>query len=147
MLLKHFHLDQKLSLHITCLQIITLQISARKLLLFHWTPLPDIVQSSMQLPVSWCKFYQRFTRSFYVHRSQKCKKTDGLTVFFALLGSVLIKVSCKIFVKFSQGDNAQLCGGKGAMSVFNLKNDTGESSVHKLIPDLFELKRLLKHIN
>ncbi len=32
-----------------------------------------------------------FTNSFYAHRSPKCKKTDNLTDFVALLGSLLIK--------------------------------------------------------
>ncbi len=32
-----------------------------------------------------CQFHQHFTRSFYTRRSLKPKKTDSLTVFFALL--------------------------------------------------------------
>ncbi len=37
--------------------------------------------------------------SFYALRSQKHKNTDGLTVFFALLGSMLIKAAHKMLVK------------------------------------------------
>jgi len=33
------------------------------------------------------QFHQHFTKSFSDRRSQKCKKTDSLTVFFALFGS------------------------------------------------------------
>jgi len=34
--------------------------------------------------------------SFNAQKSQKHKKTDGLTVFFALLGSLLVKAACKM---------------------------------------------------
>jgi hypothetical protein len=36
-----------------------------------------------------------------VHRSQKRKKTYGLTVFFALLGYVLVKAVSKMLVKLT----------------------------------------------
>jgi len=44
------------------------------------------------------QFHQRFIRRFYKRRSQKCK-TDGLTVLFALLGSLRLKALCKMLVK------------------------------------------------
>jgi len=44
--------------------------------------------------------------SFYTRRSQKCKKTDGLIVFFALLGSVNVKASHKMLMKSTPGADA-----------------------------------------
>jgi len=38
---------------------------------------------------------QTITQSFHIHRSQKQKKTDSLTEFFALLGSLRVKADCK----------------------------------------------------
>ncbi len=40
-------------------------------------------------------FTNKFTLSFYAHRSQKCKKTDDLTFFFTLLGSMSVKAERK----------------------------------------------------
>ena len=40
-------------------------------------------------------FINVFTRSFYVWRSWKCKKLLNLTVFFELLGSLLVKAPRK----------------------------------------------------
>jgi len=45
------------------------------------------------------QFHQHFTRAIFVHRSQKRKKTDSLTVFFALMGSASVKAACKMLVK------------------------------------------------
>ncbi len=39
--------------------------------------------------------------SFYACRSQKCKKTDNLTVFFTLLGSTRVKAVRRTLMKFS----------------------------------------------
>jgi len=50
-----------------------------------------------------CQFHQY--QSFYSHRSQKCRKTACLTVFFALLGSAHLKALCKILVKSTPGVN------------------------------------------
>jgi len=36
-----------------------------------------------------------------MRRSQKCKKTDKLTVFFALLESALVKAACKRLMKLT----------------------------------------------
>jgi len=44
-----------------------------------------------------------FTHSFYTHRSQKWKMTDGLTAFFALLGSMRIRAARKMLVKSIPG--------------------------------------------
>jgi len=41
----------------------------------------------------------KFTRSFYAHRSQKHKLTDDLTAFFALLGSTRVKAARKHVVE------------------------------------------------
>ena len=46
-------------------------------------------------PTSLGKFHQHFTCSFYVHRSQKCKKDNQLKQLFALLGSVHVKAERK----------------------------------------------------
>ena len=46
-------------------------------------------------------FINVFTRSFYTCRSWKRKKLLELTVFFALLGSALIKAACKMLVKLT----------------------------------------------
>ena len=43
-------------------------------------------------------FINVFTRSFYAHRSQKCKKLLDLTVFFALLGSEHVKAERKMLL-------------------------------------------------
>jgi len=37
----------------------------------------------------------------YAHRSQKRKKTDGVTVIFALMGFVRVKAACKVLVKLT----------------------------------------------
>ena len=43
----------------------------------------------------WVNFINVFTHSFYTCRSQKLKKLLELTVFFALLGSALVKLLVK----------------------------------------------------
>jgi len=52
------------------------------------------------------RFHQHFTSSFYSSRSQKLKKTDCLTLFSVLLGSVLlgsvhVKAARKMLVKLT----------------------------------------------
>jgi len=45
---------------------------------------------------------QHFTRSAFETEDHKSvKKTDNLTVFFALLGSVLVKAGCRMLMKFT----------------------------------------------
>jgi len=44
-----------------------------------------------------------YMSSFYVCRFQKCKKTDSLTVFFELLGSVHVKAARKTLMKLTSG--------------------------------------------
>jgi len=45
-------------------------------------------------------------RSFYTNRSQKhIKKTDNLTIFFALLGSARIKADFRKLMKLTPGVN------------------------------------------
>ncbi len=51
------------------------------------------------------RFHQHFEHSFYMRRSQKCKKPDGLTVFFALWGSAFIKVERKMVMKLTPAEN------------------------------------------
>ena len=46
-------------------------------------------------------FINVFTRSFYVHRSQKCMNLLELTVFFALLGSGCVKAARKMLLKLT----------------------------------------------
>jgi len=46
-------------------------------------------------------FTNVFMRSFYTHRFQMHKMTDDLTVFFTLLGSGLIKIVRKTFMKLT----------------------------------------------
>ncbi len=41
--------------------------------------------------------------SFHTRRSQKCKKTDDLTVFFALQGSACAKAACRTMMKLTPG--------------------------------------------
>jgi len=48
-------------------------------------------QPSRRTTASRGQFHEHFTSSFYVHRSQKRKKTDGMTMFFALLESACVK--------------------------------------------------------
>ncbi len=52
---------------------------------------------------SWGWFHQHFTYSFYTPRSQSAKKTDGLTVFLRILGSVGVKPECKMLMKLTPG--------------------------------------------
>jgi len=40
---------------------------------------------------------------FGVCRSQKCKKADSLTVFFALLGSARVKAAHRMLMKLTPG--------------------------------------------
>ncbi len=49
------------------------------------------------------QFHHLFTCSFYVHRSQKCKKSlaDSLIVFFALLVSSKVKAASKMLLKLT----------------------------------------------
>jgi hypothetical protein len=51
--------------------------------------------------VTRCQFHQRSLSGF----DQKRKKTDNLTVFFALSGSARIKAAGKMLVKLTQGVN------------------------------------------
>jgi len=48
-------------------------------------------------------FTNMFTRSFYACRSQKRKILVKPSVFFVLVGSVCIKVACKMLVKLTLG--------------------------------------------
>jgi len=48
-------------------------------------------------------FTNTFTLSYYARRSRKSKKTDDLTVFFTLLGSVRIKAVRRTLMKLSPG--------------------------------------------
>ncbi len=50
-----------------------------------------------------CKFHQCFTRSFNTQRSESSKKTDNLTVCFALLGCAFIKAACKMLMILTPG--------------------------------------------
>jgi len=52
---------------------------------------------------TWCQFHQHLKPSFFVHRSQKCKMTDDLTVIFALLGSKRVKALGKMLMKLTLG--------------------------------------------
>jgi len=54
------------------------------------------------------QFHQHFTCSFYECRSQKRKKPDCLTVFFALLGSSGVKAAHKMLVKWTPGGTLTL---------------------------------------
>ena len=54
-------------------------------------------------PLLRVNFINLFTRSFYVRRSQKCKKLLELTVFFALLESECVKAAHKMLVKLTIG--------------------------------------------
>ena len=51
--------------------------------------------------ISGVNFINVFTGSFYACRSQKRKKLLNLTVFFALLGSALVKAARKMLVKLT----------------------------------------------
>ncbi len=53
-----------------------------------------------------------------VRSSQNWEREDDEKMVFEL-----IKV---LFYFLKLGDNTQSCGGKGRMSVFNIKNDTGD---------------------
>jgi len=53
--------------------------------------------------VTRCQFHQRSTLSFYRSRSQKCKKIDNLTVFFALSGYACTKAACRMLMKSTPG--------------------------------------------
>ncbi len=51
-----------------------------------------------------CQFHKHFTWSFYECSYQKCKKkTDSLTLFFALLGFAHVKAFRKMLVKSTSG--------------------------------------------
>jgi len=39
--------------------------------------------------------------SFYARGSQKCKKTDNLTIVLMLLGPVCIKAACRMLMKLT----------------------------------------------
>jgi hypothetical protein len=48
--------------------------------------------------------HQCFTSNFYTRADPKsAKKTDNLTVFFALLGSALVKAVCRTLMKLIPG--------------------------------------------
>jgi len=52
--------------------------------------------------VTWSQFHKHFTSSFYASRSIKRKRTDGLTVFFALLGfAARVKAARKMLMKLT----------------------------------------------
>ncbi len=51
--------------------------------------------------VTMCRFCHHFTSRFYVPRSQKHKNTVKLSVFFALLGSALVKAALKMLMKLT----------------------------------------------
>jgi len=50
---------------------------------------------------SWGQFHQHSISSFYSSRSQKLKKTDSLTVFFALLASAHVQAACRTLKKLT----------------------------------------------
>ena len=54
-----------------------------------------------QVKRSGVNFINEFTRSFYAHRSRKCKKLLDMTAFFALLGSARVKSAPNMLVKRS----------------------------------------------
>ena len=58
-----------------------------------------VLQSDRYL--SGVNFIKVFMRSFYAHRSQKCKKLLDFTVFFARLGSEGVKAACKMLLKLT----------------------------------------------
>jgi len=49
------------------------------------------------------QFHQCFTSSFYPHRSQKHKKTESLTEYFAPLGSAHVKAAHRTLMKLTPG--------------------------------------------
>ncbi len=51
--------------------------------------------------ISWGQFHQRFTRSFYAHRSKKRKNTDDFTVFFVLSSSAPVKTASRMLMKLT----------------------------------------------
>jgi hypothetical protein len=52
---------------------------------------------------TWGQFYQHSTSSFYEHRYLKCKKTVKMSIFFALLGSALLKSASRMLMKLTLG--------------------------------------------
>ena len=92
--------------------------------------------------------------SFYAHRSQKRKKVLDLTVFFALLGSLLVKAAHKMLMKLTPGVNPSklkfvfLALQVLLLSVCHIwKNwlyyEMGKLSIKKRKNDLFTKKRNL----
>ncbi len=65
--------------------------SNKGLVLLSQNPLPlpsprlDLWTITWDMVTTWGQFQQRFTRSFYAHRSQKQKKTEKLSIFFDFL--------------------------------------------------------------
>ncbi len=63
-----------------------------------------VVGITMSKLEHWGRFHQHFMHSFYMHRSRKAqKKTDSLTVFFALLGAACVKTARPMLVKSNHG--------------------------------------------
>jgi hypothetical protein len=60
---------------------------------------------------SWGRFHQHFTSSFCMRRSQKCKKTDNLIVFFPLYGSFRLKAVRKTLMKLTPSGDVELLAG------------------------------------
>jgi len=52
---------------------------------------------------TWGQFYKHSTSSFYKHRSLKRKKTVKMSIFFALLGSALLKSASRMLMKLTLG--------------------------------------------
>jgi len=52
--------------------------------------------------------HQCFTQAYIRVDSKRTKKSDDLTVFFALLGYVLIKAACTTLMKLSPGANSSM---------------------------------------
>ena len=48
-----------------------------------------------------CQFHQHSTSSFYLRRSQKCKKAAWLDCLFAFLGFSCVKAACRMLVKLT----------------------------------------------
>jgi len=52
------------------------------------------------------QFHQIFMSIFYMFRYRKCKNRVKLSVFFALLGSVLVKAASNMLIKLTPGADA-----------------------------------------
>jgi len=51
----------------------------------------------------WGQFHQRSTSSFFLKIPKVQKKTDNLTLFFALLGSLRVKAALRTLIKLTLG--------------------------------------------